>query len=396
MKKKICFVNCSSGGSTGNIIKNLASFCADDFEYCYILGDKINNDHALSLSYTPFKYKIARLQTFLFGNDGFLSLFYRNKIRKFLEIEKPDLIHLHNVHRSFCNLEVIFNYALKHNIKIVWTLHDEWILTGRCCYSQECKKWVNGCSKCEHKDYYPKSLFDHSSKFYKKKRHLIDKVKSNLVLVTPSKWLNDEVKCFNVESYVFNNGIDTTVFKPTTPNSKILKNANGRIIVGGAALFFNSLKGGDTFKQLADKLDPTKYFIVLIGSEKQEIEYIKDNFVIMPKTSSIEEMASFYSSLDVFINPTKADNYPTTHLESISCGTPVISFDVGGATEMIKDGETGFSVKYSQVDDIISKIEFISRNRSKFERKDIEKKSNFSRDVFCTQYRDLYLKLLKR
>ena len=396
MKNKICFVNCSANGSTGNIVKNLATFCSDTFDCCYILGDNLHgSDHVLSLSNTPLKYKLSRTQTFIFGNDGFLHGSNKYKIRKFLEKEKPDLIHLHNVHRSFCNLEEVFNYSLKHNVKIVWTLHDEWILTGRCCCPQGCKKWIECCNRCEHKNYYPRAIFDRSLKFYQKKRTLLEKIGENVTFVTPSKWLNEEVSCLGKSNLVINNGIDTNIFKPGSANPEIEQFAKNRFVVGGAALFFNDLKGGEIFKELSNKLDPRKFLIVLIGSEKNQIERISDNLIILPKTASLEEMASFYNSLNVFVNPTKTDNYPTTHLESISCGTPVITFNVGGATEMIKDKEAGFSVKYGDVDGIISKIEEIYTNQTLYSREKVAEKSNFSKENFCKEYKQLYLNLLK-
>lgn len=401
MKKKICFVNCSSNGSTGNIIRNIIIHNSDIFDFCCVLGEKssfVDKEHCLTIGSYSVSYKVCRTETFIFGNDGFLSSCYKHKIERFLKKEKPDIVHIHNAHRSFCNIDSIFNYCLKNNVKIVWTLHDLWAFTGRCCTPLTCNKWHEGCGNCKHKDYFPRTVLDRSSTFFEKKRLLFKKIGSNLNFVSPSIWMDSQipVEIKNItNSIVINNGIDANVFKPSLGNDLILEKARGRFIVGGAALYFNNLKGRDVFEKMTGVLNPDDYFIVLIGSEKEEIEFPKENVMIMPKTFSVDEMSKFYNSIDVFVNPTQADNYPTTHLESISCGTPVITYDVGGAKEMISEGKTGFAVPLNNFDALINKIDFVRRNQKDFSRNVVSSFSDFSLKSFCSKYRELYLSLLK-
>ena len=400
MKKKICFINCSSRGSTGNIVGDLSRFCAEDYVFCYIFGDKPNNfnkDNTLIIAHNNVLYKISRCQTFVCGNDGFLSHHYAKKISKFLNKQKPDLIHLHNPHRSFFNIKTLFSYCRQNNIKIIWTLHDEWCITGRCCYTRECNGWRSGCGNCKHKDYYPRSVYDRSSRFFTMKRELYSKLDQDLIFVTPSNWLKRRIKSagLNNTSLVINNGIDTSVFKLCAKNKDILDFAKGRIIIGGAALFFNDLKGFEVFEKLSKELPSSEYAIVLIGSDIDSPKPISNNLYLLPRTSSKEEMASFYNSINIFVNPTKADNYPTTHLESISCGTPVITYNVGGAPEAIIEGVNGFSVEYGDIHGIIEKIKTISSNPEMYNRQRIINSKNTSLGEYCKQYKKLYQKYIK-
>ena len=400
MKKKICFVNCSATGSTGNIIRNIIKGL-ETFDFCCILGEKtawINKSHVLSIGSTPLSYKICRTETFLFGNDGFLSIHYKNKILRFLKKEKPDIIHIHNPHRSFCNLEAIFKFSLKNNIKIVWTLHDLWAFTGRCCTPLECEGWLKGCGHCVHKNYFPRVVFDQSSKFYNKKTKLYNMLSESITFVAPSEWMYRQVdrRLQNFKKVIVNNGIDTNIFKPSIGNQEILRCAKNRFVIGAAALYFNELKGKSAFINMAKSLDKDKYFFVLIGTENKEISFLEENIMFLPKTFSQGEMAAFYNSLNVFVNPTQTDNFPTTHLESIACGTPVITYDVGGAKEMIVEGETGFAVSLNDVSAIVEKINLISNNKEKFDRYKVSSVSDFSLLKFCNQYKDLYLSSLRK
>lgn len=400
MKKKICYINCSARGSTGNLISDLSNYCSDDYEFCYIFGDvpkKHNKNNTLLIAYNSLLYKKSRVQSFIFGNDGFLSLGYSSKIIKFLRKQKPDLVHLHNPHRSFFNIDSLFEYCQKNNINIIWTLHDEWAITGRCCCTLDCKDWQTGCKKCKHKNYYPRCLFNRSAYFFKKKRNLYNSFGDHLTFVTPSRWLCQRVQQASVNNncLIINNGIDTGVFKLTNKNETIVKEAKGRMVIGGAALFLNDSKGLDTFKELACKLSPDNYLIVLVGSSKKEIEILSDNLIILPRTSSKNEMASFYNSIDIFVNPTKSDNFPTTHLESIACGTPVITYNVGGASEAIREGINGFAVEFGNVDEIINKIKVITKSKDLRDRQKVMNSRDNSLKECCSKYKQLYASTIK-
>ena len=80
-----------------------------------------------------------------------------------------------------------------------------------------------------------------------------------------------------------------------------------------------------------------------------------NNIITIERTDNQEELVKLYSISDIFLNPTLEDNYPTVNLESIACGTPVITFNTGGCREEIFEN-TGFVV--DNYDELKEKIIF--------------------------------------
>ena len=392
--KKICFINCASSGSTGSLIDNLSQFASNTFDSCFILGESLRDSskRCLLISHTKAKYIFHRIGTFFLGNDGFLGGCVKKNVRNFLKTEKPNLIHIHNIHRSFCNLEIVLNYAKENNVPIIWTLHDEWILTGRCCSFQQCSKWKEGCGHCSRKVLYPKSLFDCSSKFWHFKHNLINKFISYIHFVSPSKWLSDLVLNAypNARISVIRNGVNQSVFKISNKNKDILSLANGRSIIGCVAYNLSVDKGYDDIVKLSNLIDKKKTVVFVLGANcKQAIEKINDGLYVVKQTSSKEEIASFYSTIDVMFDPTKGDNYPTTHIECLSCGTPFVTYDVGGAAESITSKSSGFAVKKGDIQSALDKIMLVLN--SGYDRNLILKDSKIHCFEHCLeQYLDLY------
>jgi glycosyltransferase involved in cell wall biosynthesis len=74
----------------------------------------------------------------------------------------------------------------------------------------------------------------------------------------------------------------------------------------------------------------------------------------------VNQLAEFYSLANVFINPTWEDNFPTTNLEALACGTPVITYKTGGSVEAV-DEETGFVVEQGDIDGLLTGIDCVKR-----------------------------------
>ena len=157
----------------------------------------------------------------------------------------------------------------------------------------------------------------------------------NLTLVTPSKWLAGLVNRSFLAQYpvkIIYNGIDISVFHITT--SKIRERlgiTNEKIVLGVAALW-DKRKGLDDFIQLSRLLDK-EYIIVLVGLSDDQIKHLPNNIIGIRRTNSTHELAELYTEATVFVNPTYEDNYPTTNIEAIACGTPVITYNTGGSPE---------------------------------------------------------------
>lgn len=321
----------------------------------------------------------------LFDASGFGS---KRETRRFVNwiIEyDPDVIHLHNLHGYYINVEILFNYLRNCDKRIIWTLHDCWGFTGHCTHFEyeKCIKWKTCCSNCAKISEYPKSFIDRSTKNYIKKKYIFTGIK-NMSIIVPSEWLKKKVKESFLNEYeveVIRNGIDLSVFHKRDSNLRKKFNLINKKIILGVSSVWNKKKGLDAFCSLARTIDNNEYQIVLIGIEGKQKKYIPDNIICIQKTNNVEELVEWYSVADIFINLTLEDTYPTTNLEAIACETPVISFKTGGSPES--------AVKYGVV---IDKLEDI------FKYLDVEFNLNensvsfLSKKTMKNDYLKLYLK----
>ena len=165
-----------------------------------------------------FYMHVAR--NFLLGEAGFASAEVTTRFLRYIDEEKPDIVHLHNIHGFYLQVEQLFAYLKKKKIPVVWTLHDCWSFTGHCAYYDyaACEKWKTGCHTCvQHAKVYPYALFkDNTIASYRRKHKAFCGVE-NLTIVTPSKWLADQVGQSFLKEYpvrVIPNGIDLSLFAP--------------------------------------------------------------------------------------------------------------------------------------------------------------------------------------
>ena len=205
---------------------------------------------------------------------------------------------------------------------------------------------------------------DRSRRNYRLKKQLLADIPS-LTIVPVSEWLGDNIrqshlKDRNIE--VIHNGIDIKTFspQPTNAHERYGIDKSRKIVLGVAALW-NARKGLNDFYELAKRLSADKYAIVIVGQRREEIKKVENRcqMVFVDRTQNALELAQLYSSASVFVNPTYQDNYPTTNLEAIACGTPVITYRTGGSPEAV-DENTGMVVEQGDIDGLISAIGYLS------------------------------------
>lgn len=272
----------------------------------------------------------------LTGKNGCYSRKATQKLLRHIERENYDLLHLHNLHGWYINIPMLFNYIKKHNISIVWTLHDCWAMTGQCPYFTmvKCDKWKIGCHDCPQYKQYPASYVDRTKTMWKLKKKWFTGVQ-NMTIVTPSQWLADLVKESFLAEYpvkVINNGIDLSVFKPTKNDFREVYGLQNKKIVLGVAFGWGDRKGYRDCLKLAELLNED-YHLVLVGVSKEQIATLPKNVLGIERTNSQKELAAIYSASDVFTNTTYEDNYPTVNLEARACGLPIITYRTGGSPE---------------------------------------------------------------
>jgi putative colanic acid biosynthesis glycosyltransferase len=306
------------------------------------------------------------LKTAIFDRHGFGSVNATKALIKEIDNIKPDAIGLHNLHGYYLNIEVLFDYLNKLNIPLIWTLFDCWAFTGHCSYFDDinCNKWVTGCFSCPKTKKYPSSYFlDNSRRNFSDKRHLFTKVEK-LHIVVHSQWLKGLVEQSFLNIYPVHHifsGIDLEVFMPVTDNNIRRKyNIVNKKIILGVASIWDTRKGLSDFIKL-HKNFPKDYNLVLVGLTQKQIDALPSGIIGIERTESIYDLAALYSAADVFVNPTWQDNFPTTNLEALACGTPVVTYKTGGSPEAI-DNHTGLVVEKGDVSGLANAITIILQN----------------------------------
>lgn len=363
---KILLINSVCGvGSTGKICVDIAKVAKDFGHECVIAygrGESKNWDNVYKIT-NSIGNKIHFIKSRIFDRHGLCNSYETKKFVKFIKTYNPDVIHLHNVHGYYINYKILFDYLKTSRAKIVWTMHDMWPITGHCAYAFTCDKWAHQCQKCEYLNDYPKSILDNSFKNHKYKKDTFTKPKT-IDIVTPSKWLSD---CFR-KSYLnkyniqtINNGIDLNVFKVQNTNWKTKQNLNDYKLILGVASVWDRRKGLDDIITLSDKVNEDVR-IILVGLTKEQILKLPSNIIGIERTQNQQELAEIYSSADLFINLTYADNFPTVNIESLACGTPVLTYKTGGSPESITN-ETGFIVEYGDIEKVAEIINSFQKTR---------------------------------
>lgn len=279
---------------------------------------------------------------------NYLNLIGTFELPKHNFYEDADVINFHNLHTGYFNYLAI--PALTKNKPAIFTLHDMWSFTGHCTYSYECDRWKHGCGRCPHLDNYPAVARDNTAWEWKLKNWVYDR--SNLTIVTPSLWLTERAKQSMLERFNIHHiphGIDTQAYQPI--ESQYCRSALGipedkKVLMFGADSLKDSRKGKDLLIEALQKLpDSIKKETVLltIGRGGENIEStIGISTLNLGYVSSDRLKSLAYSAADLFVFPTRADNLPLTLQESLACGTPMVSFKVGGVPDLVRHGITGY------------------------------------------------------
>ena len=356
-------------GSTGRIVEDIEDVLTRSGHECFVAygmgrGTDDRRHHRMQ-SRNAVRLSVA--QTRLFGRHGFYNRGATKRLLSWIADVDPDVVHLHNVHGHYINLELLFGYLASAKKPVVWTLHDCWPFTGHCAYADYlgCSKWVEGCHRCEQRHEYPGSWFlDRSTRNYRDKKALFNSIET-LTIVTPSGWLAGLVGQSFLGGYpvrVVPNGINLHVFKPTVSSFRCEHGLEDRFVILGVAPGFSERKGFKYFVDLAAALTEDET-IVLVGASGRQLASLPSSVIGVPRTDSASQLAGVYSAADVLLNPTLEDNFPTVNIEALACGTPVITFNTGGSAEAV-DSRTGVVVERGSLNGLreaIRQVELLGR-----------------------------------
>lgn len=343
---RILFINSVCHGSTGNICKNLYKLAENVGHECCIAygrGDSPEGFNYIKIGANIDVYSHV-IKSRLTDRSGFGSGHATKKFVKWIDDYKPDIIHLHNIHGYYINIQVLFSYLKEHpEIKKIWTLHDCWTYTGHCAYylSSKCYKWQKECSDCKYINEYPKAIIDNSKKNFEFKKSLFTQIK-NMHIVCVSEWMRGEVDKSFMNVYplsVITSGIDTKIFSNRKSDFKKSKRIEDKKIILGVASVWENRKGLSDFIKLNELMDE-KYVIVLIGLNEKQIKSLPKGIIGLSRTENAEQLAEIYSAATVFFNPTKEETFGLTNVEAQACGTAVVSYNAGGTKETLVNSNT--------------------------------------------------------
>ena len=265
---------------------------------------------------------------------------------------KPDLVHLHNLHGGYFDLQAL--EQLSREVPTVITLHDEWTFTGHCACTFGCDRWRLGCGSCPNLESYPRVLRDATDFNWNKKKAIYERCK--VTVVTPSRWLLGRAKESILKEAAIRfcqipNGIDTSNFAPgdrATARKALGLHPDHCVLLFAAfglntpAKDYSALE--QALRELKPHAGPAPVTLLALGALPREKVDKSLPIVALPVQHDQKFVASCYHAADIYVHATKTDNFPTTILEAMACCLPTIATHVGGIPEQIVDGVTGILV----------------------------------------------------
>lgn len=290
-------------------------------------------------------------------------------------VQEADIIHLHWVHKgfqSFATLEKLL--ALPK--KFVWTCHDLWPVTGGCYYNWGCTNHETGCGNCK---YLKKPAADDlSAELIQRKIHLWGN--NQIRWITPSRWLaeqgkNSLVMRNNKPFEVIPNPIDTGAFHPLTEEeraalrSKYGLNPNLPVLLFSAAFLGNPAKGFSHFINFCSSLHQSgvAFHALILGDNKGQELQLDFPFIHWGYVSDADNIKHAFILSDLYVITSVQDNLPTTIMESLSLGTPVAGFKVGGIPELVDEGLNGFLAESGDTAGLAEKAALFFQDKAKRE-----------------------------
>lgn len=404
MPKLLQINSTANWGSTGKIAEQIGELAMAHGWESYIAYGRSSNKSKSHLIRIGSKVGQAwhLIISRLFDKHGLGSRYATKRLIREIEVIKPDIIHLHNIHGYYINYKLLFDYLNSIDTPIVWTLHDCWSFTGHCAHFVEagCNKWQHECNDCLNTKAYPKTKFEHSRYNYHLKQRLFTSLRNRLNIVTVSKWLESETKksFFNSAHISFlYNGVDTAIFTPNESDIVELKYRIGeKYLIVSVASIWDKNKGLDDIIRLSTVL-PENYIIMVVGKQCILSQQTPNNIITVPHTNSQFELAELYSHANAVISTSRQETFGLTLAEGMACGTPAIAYNTTALPELITPN-TGIVVEQGDIEGLAQAIKTVCENGKDHYRAACREHAlkHFDKTTCFEKYIDLYGNILAK
>lgn len=363
---KVLQINaCDSTASTGTVMRDIQDVCLHSGLECHIAyAITERSKHDILDGYhigTWLDHKMHALLSRIIKRQGAASTLPTLHLIRHIDRIKPDVIHLHNLHSNYINLNLLLKAIAKRDIATVITLHDSWFLTGGCYLPEllKCRGWEEGCRSCKHLSN-ARRVFEDREKYFG--------AIPRLAVVGVSDWMSAEAARSFLKGRpiaTVRNGVRTDVFRPLTPEGRSRVRSSygikdGEYIILGPASKWLQATNRKGLETIVKSLKADERLFLYGCTPRQMKSTHNEKITLIPFTPHKPLLATIYSMADLFINCTHMDTCSFINIESQACGTPVITFDNTGAAETV-DGKCGFRVRTDDYEAMAQEIERIRK-----------------------------------
>lgn len=294
------------------------------------------------------------------GLPGCFSNLATNRFIRAINKFNPDVVYLFNIHGYYLNEYKLLNYLKKNHIRTVYTMLDEYAFMGKCGFSMECDHFQNGCFNCPRLKAYPASLFfDTAHYMAEKKKKAYDNF-NELTFVAIQYTLDRASKSYILngrDTFAADEAIDINKYYPRDRNKlrhRLGIPAGNKIIVC-IAVYPDERKGAQFYLEAAKRMEGNKkisFVHVGFGGDKSKCPA---NYIPISYVANQEELCEYYSLGDLLCFPSLSETIPSTCLEALACGTPILVFNISGMP-YIADHTCSYIVEPRDVDAMVRVI----------------------------------------
>ncbi|MEO1389787.1 MAG: glycosyltransferase family 4 protein [Cyanobacteria bacterium J06634_6] len=327
------------------------------------------------------------------------------QIPQLREYQEADILHFHLIHSGF------FSYLalpkLTQHKPAVFTLHDMWSFTGHCAYSYDCERWQSGCGQCPYPNTQPAVTRDSTRWEWKLKDWAYQR--SNLTVVADSRWLAELAKASMLNHFPVHHipyGLDVDVYRPMgigECRSVLGIPADKHVLMFSAVDLKDRRKGGDlltaALQNLPEEIKARALLLILGEGGETIAQNVGIPTYNLGYVSSDRLKAVAYSAADLFLFPTRFDAFGIVAQEAAACGTPTVSFKVGGVPDIVRPGITGYLATPENIEDfchgIVHLLDNVEQRLQMGHQCRMIAETEYSLEIQAKRYLNIYHQILK-